>query len=130
MARPDQQQIRQGPPCQRTSVRPPTHTDLVLAQAKVRLQLAINLLQLATSLMHHTTCRRGPLVQIGHQDFCMFRADVPPLLIQDHSDVTDVPQTQAFAIRPEGFTASPFNMRPNPAKLSPRLRDYPSLTWR
>ena len=35
----------------------------------------------------------------------MFRANVTPSFTQDPSDVTDVPQTQAFARRPEGFAA-------------------------
>ena len=33
----------------------------------------------------------------------MLRAHVTPSFTQDHSDVTDVPQTQACAINPEGF---------------------------
>ena len=35
----------------------------------------------------------------------MFRAEVTPFLTQDHRDVADVPQTQAFAVYPEGFPA-------------------------
>ena len=42
---------------------------------------------------------------IGHQDFRLFGAEGPPSLTQNHSDVTDVPQTQACALHPEGFAA-------------------------
>ena len=35
----------------------------------------------------------------------MVWADVSPFFTQHHSDVADVPQTQAFAKNPEGFTA-------------------------
>ena len=35
----------------------------------------------------------------------MLRADVTPSFTQNHRDVTDVPQTQACAIHPEGFAA-------------------------
>jgi hypothetical protein len=48
---------------------------------------------------------RRPLVQIGHQDFRLFRAQVPPSFTQHHSDVADMPQTQACAIHPERFAA-------------------------
>ena len=35
----------------------------------------------------------------------MLRADVPPFFTEHHSDVADVPQTQACAKNPEGFAA-------------------------
>src|SRR5215471_7841172 len=81
----------------------PTH--LVLAQAQVGLEFSIDLLYGPSSLVGTDYLSRDPLVQIGHQDFRMFRADVTPSFTQDHSDVTDVPQTQACAIHPEGFPA-------------------------
>jgi hypothetical protein len=41
---------------------------------------------------------RGQLRQMGHQDFGVLRAHVTPSFTQDHGDVTDMTQTQAFAI--------------------------------
>src|SRR4030095_1020425 len=95
MAGTDQQQIRQD--CYPKGVLDPSllPTDLVLAQPEVRLQLAVDLFHWPSSLVGTDHLSRDPLVEIGHQDFRMFRADVTPSFTQDHSDVTDVPQTQA-----------------------------------
>ena len=48
---------------------------------------------------------RRSLVQIGHQDFRLVRADVTPLFTQHPCDVADVPQTQACAKTPQAFAA-------------------------
>src|SRR6266571_6745832 len=105
MAGPDQQQIRQYCYAKGLLDASLLCADLVSSQPKVRLQLPIDLRHGPPSLIgtHHLS--RRPLVQIGHQDFRMFRADVSPFFTQHHSDVADVPQTQAFAKNPEGFTA-------------------------
>src|SRR6516165_11433756 len=89
-------------------------TDLVLAQSEVRLQLAVDLFHGPASLVRTDHLSRNPLVQIGHPDFRLFRAEVAPSLTQNHGDITDVPQTQVRAIHPEGFAA-----------LSPRKPGHP-----
>src|SRR2546426_6197666 len=105
MACTDQQQIRHH--CYAKGLLDPSlfPTDLVLAQPEVGLQLAIDLFYWPPSLICTYHLSRDPLVQIGHQDFRMFRAQVTPSFTQNHRDVTDVPQTQAFAKNPEGFAA-------------------------
>jgi hypothetical protein len=47
---------------------------LVLTQPEVRLQLAVDLFHRPPSLVGTDYLSRDPLVQIGHQDFCLFRA--------------------------------------------------------
>src|SRR5438128_6687919 len=81
----------------------PAH--LVCTPAQVRLELPMDSLHRPPSLIRTHHLSRRPLVQSGHQDFRMLRAQVPPSLTQDHSDGTDVPQTQACARHPEGFAA-------------------------
>src|SRR5215471_6595763 len=105
MADTDQQQIRQDRNAEGLLDPPLFPTDLVLTQPEVRLQLAVDLFHRPSSLVGTDYLSRDPLVQIGHQDFRMFRANVTPSFTQDHSDVPDVPQTQAGAIHPEGFPA-------------------------
>src|SRR5215467_11039050 len=68
---------------------------------------AVDLFHRPSALVGTDYLSRDPLVQIGHQDFRLFRAQVPPAFTQHHSDVADVPQTQAGAIHPEGFAAFP-----------------------
>src|SRR5687767_9871576 len=72
-------------------------TDLVFTQAKVGLEFPIDLLHGPSALVCTDHLSRNPLVQIGHQDFGMFWAEVTPFFTQYHSDVADVPQTQACA---------------------------------
>ena len=105
MAGTDQQQIRQD--CNAEGLLDPSlvPTDLVLTQPEVCLQLAVDLFHRPPSLVGTDYLSRDPLVQIGHQDFCLFRAQVPPSFTQHHSDVADVPQTQAGALHPEGLAA-------------------------
>jgi hypothetical protein len=71
---------------------------LVFAQPEVCFQLAVDLFYRPPSLIGTYHLSRGPLVQSGHQDFRPLRAQVPPSFTQHHSDLTDVPQTQACAI--------------------------------
>jgi hypothetical protein len=103
MARPDQQQIRHDSYAKRLLAPSLCPADLMLAQSEVRLQLAIDLFHWPPSLVRTYHLSRDPLVQIGHQDFRMFGADVTPFFTQHHSDVADVPQTQACARHPESF---------------------------
>src|ERR1043166_4144336 len=105
MASPDQQQIRQDRNAKRLLDPSLSPTDLVLAQSEVRLQLPIDLLYRPPSLVCTYDLSRRPLVQIGHQDFGMFRAEVTPSFTQHYGDITDVSQTEAVAIHPEGFAA-------------------------
>src|SRR5262245_55326870 len=105
MAGPDQQQIPQYCYAKGLFDASLLWAHLVFSQPKVRLQLPIDLLHGPPALIGTPHLSRRPLVEIGHQDFRMFRADVSPLFTQDHSDVADVPQTQAFVKNPEDFTA-------------------------
>jgi hypothetical protein len=81
----------------------PTH--LVCPQSQVSLKFPMDLLHGPPALVCTDHLSRDPLVQIGHQDFCLFRAQVPPSFTQKHRDVTDVRQAQACARHPEGFIA-------------------------
>ena len=81
----------------------PTH--LVCPQSQVRLEFPIDLLHGPSALVGTDHLSRDPLVQIGHEDFRLLLAQVTPSFTQNHRDITDVPQTQACAIHPEGFTA-------------------------
>src|SRR5918912_1408298 len=74
----------------------PTH--LVYAQSQIGLEFPIDLFHRPPSLVRPYHLSRDPLVQIGHQDFRLLRAEVAPSFTQDHSDITDMPQTQACAI--------------------------------
>ena len=49
------------------------------------------------SLLGTPHLSRGPLVPMGPQDLGRLRADVSPLLTQDHRDVAAMPQTQGCA---------------------------------
>src|SRR4029434_412523 len=79
--------------------------DLVYTQSPVGLEFSIDLLHGPSALVGTDHLSRNPFVQIGHQDFGIFWADVTPSFTQHHSDVTDVPQAQACARHPEGFAA-------------------------
>ena len=68
----DQQQIRQNRNAKGLLDAPFLCTDLVAAQPKVRLELAVDLLHGPPSLVRTHDLSRDPLVQIGHQDFRMF----------------------------------------------------------
>src|SRR5918992_2070246 len=105
MAGTDQQQIRQHRDAKGLLDASLLCTDLVFTQSQVGLEFPIDLLHGPSSLVCTYHLSRDPLVQIGHQDFCIFRADVTPSFTQNHRDVTDVPQTQACAIHPEDFAA-------------------------
>src|SRR5262249_7428558 len=105
MARTDQRQIRQYRYAKGFLDPSLFATDLVLAQPEVCLQLTVDLFHRPSALVGTDHLSRDPLVEIGHQDFCMLRADVTPFFAENHSDVPDVPQTQACAIHPEGFAA-------------------------
>ena len=90
--------------CQRISQSAPPPTHLVGTRSQVGLEFPIDLLHGPSALVCTDHLSRDPLVQIGHEDFVLFRARVSPSFAQNHRDVTDVPQTQACAIDPEGFT--------------------------
>jgi hypothetical protein len=85
-------------------------TDLMPAQSQARFQFPIHELDRPALLVHAHDLSRGQLRQIGHQYFGMFRAHVTPFFTQHHSDVTDMTQTQAFAINPKGFATAPLNV--------------------
>jgi hypothetical protein len=50
----------------------------VCTQAQVSLEFPIDLLYRPPSSICLYHLSRRPLVQMGHQDFCMFWAEVPP----------------------------------------------------
>src|SRR2546428_12271038 len=125
MARTDQQQIREHRYAKGLLNPSLVLTDLVFAQPEVRLQLAIDLFHWPPSLIRTHYLSRDPLVQIGHQDFRMLRAEVTPSFTQHHSDVTDVPQTQACAIHPEGFAALGARQAGHPSTLIIFARQMP-----
>src|SRR5919201_4213424 len=105
MAGTDQQQIRQDRYPKGVLDPSLLPTDLVLAQPEVCLQLTVDLFHGPSALVGTDHLSRDPFVEIGHQDLRLLRADVTPSCTQDHSDITEVPQTQAGAIHPEGFKA-------------------------
>jgi hypothetical protein len=78
-------------------------TDLVLAQAQARFQLPVHQLDCPTLLVDAHDLARRQLGQIGHQDFCLFGAQVAPSFAQYHSDFPDMTQTQARLKRPKGL---------------------------
>src|SRR5918995_566392 len=78
---------------------------LVFPQSQVRLEVPSDLLHWPPTLIRTHHLSRRPLGEIGHEDFRMFRADVPPFFTQDHRDITNMPQTQAFAVYPKRLTA-------------------------
>ena len=90
MAGTEQQQIGQDSNAKGLLDPPLFPTDLVLTQPEVRLQLAVDLFHRPSSVVGTDYLSRDPLVQIGHQDFRLFRAQVTPSFTQHHGDVADV----------------------------------------
>jgi hypothetical protein len=82
MAYTDQEQIGKHPNTKGLLYASLLRTDLVLAQPEVRLQLAVDLFHWPPSLVRTYHLSRNPLVQIGHQDFRLFGAEVTPSLTQ------------------------------------------------
>lgn len=78
MARAEQQQIRQHAYTKGLLDPSLVLADLMLAQPEVRLQLAIDLFHRPSASIRTPHLSRNPLVQIGHQDFRLLRAQVPP----------------------------------------------------
>jgi hypothetical protein len=99
-----QQQLRQDSDANRLLDPSFLRTDWGLAPPEVRLQLAVDLFYGPSSLVCAYHLSREPLIQSGHQDFRLLRAEVAPSFTQDHRDLTEVPQTQARARHPEDFT--------------------------
>src|SRR2546430_7201625 len=69
--------------------------------------LRLDYLDCPTLLVDAHDLARRQLGQIGHQDFCLFGAQVSPSFAQDHSDFPDMTQTQAGMKRPKGLAAVP-----------------------
>src|SRR5215468_2597889 len=105
MAGTDQQQIRQDRYTKGVLDASFLSPYLVCPQSQVGLEFPIDLLHGPSALVGTDHLPRDPLVQIGHQDFRLFWAQVPPSFTQYHGDVTDMSQTQACAVHPEGFAA-------------------------
>ena len=103
MAGTDQQQIRQDCYTQGVLDASFLSTYLVCPQSQVGLEFPIDLLHGPSALVGTDHLSRDPLVEIGHQDFGMFGADVTPSFTQHPGDVPDVPQAQAGALHPKGF---------------------------
>jgi hypothetical protein len=60
--------------------------------------------------------------QIGHQDFGLFGAQVPPPFAQYHGDITHMTQGQARVIRPKGSATSACGRFGHPGALKIRMR--------
>ena len=67
---------------------------LMLTHPQIRFQFAIDLLNRPAFLVRIHNVSRRQLGQIGHQDFRLTRAHVPPGFAQNHRDITHVTQTQ------------------------------------
>jgi len=105
MAGTHQQQIRQHRDAKGLLDAPLLPAHLVCTQFQGGLEFPLNLLHRPPSLIRTHHLSGDPLVQMGHQDFRRFGADVTPSFTPYHGDVTVVSQTQACAIHPEGFAA-------------------------
>src|SRR5919206_1059101 len=101
----DQQQIRQYGHTKGFFDPSLLSTHLGLTQSQVGLEFSIDLLHGPSALVRTDSLPREPVVQMGHQTFRPFRATVSPALTQNHSAVTDVPQTPACARHPEALAA-------------------------
>ena len=86
MAGTDQQQIRQDRYTKGVLDASFLSTYLVCPQSQVGLEFSIDLLHGPSALVCTDYLSRDPLVQIGHQDFRLFRAEVSPSLT--HSELT------------------------------------------
>jgi hypothetical protein len=51
---------------------------------------------------------------MGHPNFGLFRAHVPPFFTPYHGDFTDMTQTQALAVNPKGFATAALDLFRNP----------------
>ena len=60
--------------------------------------------------------------QIGHQDFRLLGAQVPPSFAQHQHDFTDMTQTQARMVGPKGSAAVPRLFSGHPGALKIRVR--------
>ena len=80
-------------------------TDLVLVQPQPGFKFPGHQLDRPAFLVRAHHLARRQLGQIGHQDFRLLGAHVPPLFAQHHGDFTDMTQTQAGVIRPKSPTA-------------------------
>ena len=106
MTSPQQEQVGQyrDPHGVRTPFR--VATDLMLAQSQPRFELPIDEFDRPALLVDAHHLSRRQLRQIGHQNFGLFRAHVPPFFTQYHGDFTDMTQAQALAINPKGFATT------------------------
>ena len=78
-------------------------SNLMLAQSQVRFQISIDELYIPAILVqpYHLSC--GHIRQIGQQELCVARADVPPGFAEHQAHVSNVAQTQVFGIDPIRF---------------------------
>ena len=87
----DQQQIRQDRHTKGVLDSSFLSTHLVCTQAQVGLEFSIDLLHGPLTLIGTNHLSRDLLVQIGHQTFRLFWAQVPPSLTQHHSTTVTSP---------------------------------------
>ena len=78
----------------------------MLSQAQTGLQFPDQQFHRPPSLIDANHLSGGHVGQIGHDEFGFLRAHVTPFFAQHHHDITDMIQTHAFAIDPEGLSAS------------------------
>ncbi len=100
--------------------------DVVLVQSQPRCAFPMDQRNGPTLLVHAHHVSRHQLGQIGHQDFRVFGAHVTPLFPQHHSDITDMTQMQASAIRPKGLATTALGLLGNlgaPVQRARQVRD-------
>ena len=79
---------------------------LMLSQPQIRFQISIDELDTPAILVQPYHLSRSHIRQIGHQEFCVARADVTPGFTQHQGHVSNVAKTEAFGIDPIGFAVS------------------------
>jgi hypothetical protein len=77
-------------------------SNLMLPQSHVRFEIPIDELDTPPILIQPHHLSRRHIRQIGHQEFCVTRADVTPGFAQHQGHFSNVAKTQAFGIHPNG----------------------------
>ena len=88
-------------------------TDLVLAQSQPRFELPVDQLDRPTLLVDAYHLARRQFGQIGHQEFGVVGAHVPPFFAQYQGDITHMTQTQARVICPKSSAAFAYGLSGN-----------------
>ena len=116
-ANPKQEQIGQNGDAKRLFDPIFLSGDLMLSQPQPRLYFVDEKFHRPPPVIDANHLPGRHLGQIGHDEFGLFRAHVTPFFAEHHHDVTDMIQRQAFAIDPEGLSASLFSQFGYPGPL-------------